>query len=210
MKTKTAIGMGIALSVCLLSCDEAGPPPMVWGTLSSLGTRTDTGESGPITVNGVTLGEGDKELIGFCRYRDGTFDFAVGADTDGATALSSDYYFSISGVEGPPSENPYGSDGLPREDESRSFSGGNIRTGAGSWLFSKEDMLDGRCTVTLFSEASSGDLTPREYGKERFDYLVIIDCGLGLDSVPSQIAPEDAGAMLRGLDVTLWFKNCES
>ena len=210
MKIKTAIGIGFALSLGLLSCDEQTNPPMVWGTLSALGTRTDSGESGPITVNGSTLGEGDQELVGFCRYKDGVFDFAVGSDTAGGTALSTDYYFAISGVEGPPSENPYTSDGTPREDETRGFTDGNIRTDAGSWIFDEGDMVDDRCTVTLFSQASSGDLTPLEYGKKRFDYLVIIDCGLGLNSVPSQIAPEDQGAMLQGFDVTLWFKNCQS
>ena len=209
MKTKTIIGAWIVLSMSLLSCEETSKPPTVWGTLSALGTLTDTGESGPVTVNGATLGEGDGDLVGFCRYQDGVLNFTVGSDTTGGASLSSDFYFSITGVEGPPSENPYDSDGLPRDDETRGFTGGNIRTGEGEWIFDQEDMLDDRCTVTLFAEASSGDLTPLEYGKERFDYLVVIDCGRGLDSVPSQISPNDSGAVLYGFDVSLWFKNCE-
>lgn len=203
------IGVVIILAVGMISCDEEANPPMVWGSVSALGTKDASGKNGPVILNGLTLGEKGGYLVGYCKYKDEKFSFGFGTASPSNISSSSDYYFSIDGIKGPPAAAPYDADGLPRTDETRTFTNGEMHTSAGAWVFDQSDMIDDRCLVVVFAEGSTGNLTPLDYGKAQFDYLVNIDCEYGLDNVPSQYAPDDRGSELDGFVMTLWFKDCE-
>lgn len=209
MKRSLDIWAVLLLAVGLFSCDDAAEVPVVWGSVLSLGTKDESGKNGPVVLNGLTLGEKDGYLVGYCKYKNGNFSFGLGTAYPGSISVSTDYYFSLDEIEGPPAAEPYDANGLPRTDETRAFTGGEIYTSSGAWVFGKSDMIEDRCLAVVFAKGSAGNLTPLEYGKTQFDYLVNIDCDGGLNHVPSMLAPGDPGSELNGFIMTLWFKNCE-
>ena len=200
----------LAAAVTTISCKEDSKASVVWGSVSALGTEDIHGNKGPVTVNGYTLGKSGEDLVGFCQYKDGEFSFAFGSDSPTNFTLSTDYYFTISGIEGPPSDAPYDADGNPRTDEGRSFANGEIYTSAGAWHIDEEYKIPGECLVGGFAKGTEGNLTPLEFGKKPFDYMVNIDCDQGLTGVPSELEPTEPAAELGGFKMTVWFKGCET
>ena len=192
------------------SCGDETRAPMVWGSAVAPGTTDSEGKSGPVKIYGYTLGDSGEDGFGYCRYSDNKFSFAFGTKNPAALSYSSDYYFSITGVEGPPSAEPYDENGEPRTDEKRTFESGEIYTSAGTWHFDQGDMKPDRCLAVVFATGGTGNLTTLEFGKQPFDYLVNIDCDFGLNGVPSDLAPTEPASELSGFSMTVWFKNCES
>jgi hypothetical protein len=195
---KTALSMAAIVGVA--SCTESKESVVVWGTVWATGIDGSKGIDSP---DGLTLGEGGSD--GYCRYQNNQFSFALGTKAPGHLESSEDYYLIVDNIEGPPSTKPYDKDGVPRSDENRTFTGGTVYTNLNSRSFTEHDMIEGQCIATLFAEAEEGDLTPVAYGKNRFQYLVNIDCVDGLEPQSDPVTPID----INGFSATLWFDNCE-
>ncbi len=189
-----------------ISCDETVNPTMVWGTVWARGIN------GTVALQGATLGESlaDADMIGSCSYENNKFSFVVGRDLPKSIDWDKEYFFEIKGIQGPPSKKPYLADGTLREDDQSTFTEGRIYTVSGAWIFQEKNIVADKCKVVLFAEAETGDLTPKEYGKSPFDYVVKIDCTAGLENVESQLSGATKNDILTGFNVMLWFKNCES
>lgn len=203
MRTTLIIASSLLLFSWLTSCEKSEKSATAWGTFSVAGVSDTQTLS---TTQGLTLEEEGSGGTGYCRYRDGKFSFAVGTKSPTNVASTADYYLQINNIEGPPSQDPYNDEGEPRTDENRTFSGGSFYTSMNTRLFDEDDMISDRCIVQLFSEASAGDLTPLEYGKNMFDYLVVIDCTAGLTPLSTTSSPTD----INGFTMSLWFENCET
>lgn len=185
--------LGVLVSQ-LISCDESTEETLVWGTVHALADSK--------TVNGFSLGDEGSDLVGYCRYENKKFSFAIGD----AMPANTDFYYTIVGVKGPPSSKPY-ENGELRTDDDKSFTGGEIWTNQGAWMLDSDGINDEKCKVVLFAEAGSGDLTPKKFSKKPFQYVLKIDCIDGLNSVPNI---HSAGFELDGFEVELWFDNCDS
>ena len=199
MKTLSSILILGGLALQLVSCDETEEKPIVWGTL-----QTDASQNVK-TIHGLTLGQTNADYTGYCRYENKKFSFALGEDAPPLT----DFYYSIEGVDGPPSENPYTDDGELRTDDDKHFETGQIWTTEGAWDLKEDLILDEYCKVVLFAEAGPSDLTPKEFGKKTFQYVVKINCQGGLDFIPNEYDAA-AGPDLTGFRLELWFDNCDS
>ena len=197
-----SLTQGLVLAVALsqlISCDDSEKMPTAWGTMKTDSSPKET------EVNGVTLGQSNADYQGFCRYKNKKFSFAIGEKAPPSTNL----YWFLDGIEGPPSKNPYDDAGELRTDDDKNLKSGEIWTTEGAWVLS-EDLVDNdKCNVVLFAEGDSGDLTPKKYGKKHFQYVLKIICHGGLDNIPNEYDPT-AGPDLTGFVVELWFDHCDS
>lgn len=185
------------LTCALLSCGNDGDDTqMVWGVI-----KVDTTPNDKV-IKGASLAQSGADYRGFCKYENKKFSFGIG-DPPPVT----DFRVEMSGIEGPPSENPYTEDGTLRSDETGHFTKGQIWNQQGGYIIEESSIIEDRCQVVLFAAAGSGDLTPKEYGKKKFQYVVKVDCLAGLDSIPSEY--DDAGQALTGFELELWFNNCD-
>ena len=197
MKYLLVVFLQGVLACAMLSCgDDGDDTQMVWGVI-----KVDTSPKDKV-IKGATLAQDGADYRGFCRYEGNKFSFGIG-DPPPVT----DFRIEMSGIKGPPSENPYLEDGTLRSDETGSFAAGQIWNQQGGYVISDEDIREDRCYVVLFAAAGSGDLTPKEYGKKKFQYVVKVDCLGGLEPIVSQY--DDAGQELTGFQLELWFDNCD-
>ncbi len=196
MKHLLAVLITGALSCALFSCDDAQPMTTAWGMMKVDASPEDK------VINGVTLAQDGANYKGYCSYKNKRFSFGIGDQPP------TDFRFEISGIKGAPSENPYKKDGSLRSNEERTFTKGQIWNREGGWLFDKSNIIEENCLATLFAKSGSGDLTPKKFGKKRFQYVVKMVCHNGLDSIESEY--DAAGTPLTGFEFELWFDNCDS
>ncbi len=211
---KSLIGkLLVALTLLQLSaCDEPETPTRVWGTMRT-DLDADQGDATSSTtevweVNGGILGSGEGvDHYGHCTFEGGVFSFEIASRPPGQLTGHSKI-FSLSGIKAEPSENPYDASGNPRSNENHAWQRGRIRQGNNDWTISAADALPGRCPVSLFAVAGEGDLTPAKYGRDNFQYLLKVSCQGGLDRAQTIDYPDNAN-LLTGMEMELWFANCD-
>jgi hypothetical protein len=182
------------LSLAALSCEEPATPSGVYGTVEC-STCSQT-----FTVNG-DLSEGDSKYYGYCEVDgDKNLKFVVGTDDKSHATASSDFYFQLTGVEGPPTEGVYASTTplLTKDGPSTDFDQGFIKN-VNEFAFSQGDAGDqDLCMVELYAVPIEGEVDPNQAS---FDYYMRLNCRtLGI--------PSTSGATLNWVRAELWFDNC--
>jgi hypothetical protein len=190
------------LAFAALACEETVAKTKVWGEMQCDTRPKKWLLDGDTTETGL---EYDVE----CSLKDGRFSFLVKTGNVGNLSPEGVYYqlFGIGPVsENGPPEGAYVANYEVKEGFDGSLGGGQVAFGPNSWSFSSDKIIDDRCAVTSFYEALDGELTPPEYGNEKFDYVLKIQCTPGLDYVPGSNA---SSGDLTGVDLVLWFDNCD-
>ncbi|MFO8072713.1 MAG: hypothetical protein R6V85_12650 [Polyangia bacterium] len=194
MRTTTIFAIALAAFVSL-SCSETSNPSRVHGTL-------DCGAcSSSFSFDG-SLATGGSKFYGHCKKdKDDNFSFAVGTDDRAHADTSTDFYFYITGVQGPPHEKVYGANGQPLDDEAlyTAFDEGFLKN-VNEFNFSPDDADNpDLCNVELYAVPGEGELDPTQ---KSFQYYVRIFCGdLEVESINEQES-------LEFVEAEIWFDEC--
>jgi hypothetical protein len=193
MYRTTAIAIGL-FALFAASCEEPAPPSKVYGTVDCNACSQE------FTVNGE-LSEGDSKYYGYCKVDgDKNLKFVVGTNDKTHATASSDFYFQLTGVEGPPTEGVYASITplLPKDGPDTDFDSGFIKN-VNEFAFSQGDASDQElCVVELYAVPVEGEVNPNQAS---FDYYMRLNCRT-LD------IPSTSGATLNWVRAELWFDNC--
>ncbi len=203
MYLKVVVILNLALLVNVVGCSEDAPefgeytPAMVWG---SFYCDACTDEFHPEGM----LGEGDEEYFGFCRITDSGLNFVVAEGDPNGEVSTTNLYFEVTGIAGPPTVGVYEEGESIWDDPSlyTTFSSMRIMN-FNVWIVNPSDLpYPDDCYVRLFAEPAEGELTPEEFGSNPFEYFVYVVC-TGLDEEATQ------GGTLHSTSMKIWFDSCE-
>ncbi|MDJ0762645.1 MAG: hypothetical protein QNJ97_06605 [Myxococcota bacterium] len=194
------IGISLAIPALFLStCKDESAPTLVYGYFDC--DQCD----GRLEVNG-SVAESGEDYYGWCERDGDDLNIAVGSDNPSLDGFGNGKYFEIRGIDGPPEDGVYNSDGQIKNDEDNytTFSSAKI-VNVHTWKVKEDDIPDdGSCYVRLYAEADEGELSQEDYGSNPFDVFVQIICSGALN-----VTGTPTGAVLEGMNVKAWFKNCD-
>ena len=204
MKTRI-IGTGLMfLAISLLSCEEDAKPTKVYGQLHC-------GECTSGFVVDGTLGTGGEDYYGHCTRSGDNLSFAIGQGDPTSSSFTSELYYEVNGIVGPPVVGVYDEDGdlINNESNYRTFASAKVYN-TNQWSFSQDDINPDECYVSLFAEplieetdeGEVEEVTPDQFGNMPFELFVNINClGLSVDSVQGQT--------LTWMTIRVWFDRCD-
>ena len=187
-----------ALVFGLLSCEEETLPSRVNGFIRCGQCQGEFG------VNG-NLAENNAKYYGYCEKNGNNLTFVVGTDDKAHATSSSDFYFRLADIEGPPNEgfhDPAKAAGEPWDDDAyhKNF-GSCTMMNVNEFSFTPDDAVSpDLCMVQLYAKPAEGELDPDQ---KKFDYFVWFKCTT--ISVPSVSGTED----LTSVEAELFFGNCK-
>ena len=185
----------LALAFAAVSCETPSKPTNVVGTIRC-SSCSDT-----FSVNG-DLSEGSAKYFGYCEVdAEENLTVVVGTDDRSHATSASDFYLSVTGVVGPPTEGVFDGSGDPKLDESlfTTFQSGRIKN-VNEYAFSPDDASDpDLCNVNLYAVPLEGELDPN---REEFDYYLFLDCH-SLD-----VPPISGPSNLTWVEAELYLGNC--
>lgn len=199
MKSIMPVILLATLACGLLSCEEETVPSRVNGYIRC-GQCQDE-----FNVDG-NLAENNAKYYGYCEEKGGKLTFVVGTDDKAHATSSSDFYFRLSGIQGPPTvgyRDPAAAGYEPKDDDTlhTTFDGCTIMN-VNEFSFERADAASpDLCTVQLYAEPAEGELDPNQ---KKFDYFVWFKCQT--ISVPSV---GDSTIQLTSVESELFFANCK-
>jgi hypothetical protein len=199
MKSIIPVILLAAMACGLVSCEEEAVPARVYGTIFCSPCQPE------FKVDG-NLAESNAKYYGSCDKQGDNLTFTVATDDKSHATSSSDFYFRLSGIQGPATEGyhePAAAAGVPKDDEAlyTGFDSCSIMN-VNEFSFSKDDAdYPDQCNVQLYAKPSEGELDPNQ---KKFDYYVWFKCWT-LDE-PSVA---DSSITLNTVEAQLFFANCD-
>jgi hypothetical protein len=197
MKAIVPVILFAALACGLVSCEEETVPSRVNGYIRCGQCQ------GEFPVDG-NLAESNAKYYGYCEKDGDNLTFVVATDDKAHATSSSDFYFRLEGVQGPPTvgyHDPAAAAGVPKDDDAlhTGFTSCTIKN-VNEYSFGPDDAASPElCMVQLYAEAGEGELDPNQ---KQFDYFVWFKCQT------ISVAAVGGAETLTSVESELFFANC--